>query len=216
MADFSWVIEHFDQIVMDSQDNLEVFGVIDTLTEVLKRSKAETMMGLMMDIKDATNLLIEEHNTNSVHSGSQLFRQYATRAWLDLEQNFQLLKSELIRTGEQFRINALASKQKIAHISSRFLRDGMKILTYGSSVEVIAIIEAALEQGKRLSVYVTETESSSPVYKFLMERNIPVTLMPISAAAYVMKDVDLVLVGAEVVVENGGIINTVHTLVLLY
>ena len=43
----------------------------------------------------------------------------------------------------------------------------------------------------------------------LLRAGVPVTLILDSAVGYIMEKVDLVLVGAEGVVENGGIINKV-------
>lgn len=49
----------------------------------------------------------------------------------------------------------------------------------------------------------------------LLEGGVPVTIIPDSSVALIMADVDMVLVGAVGVVENGGILNQVrqyHTL----
>jgi translation initiation factor eIF-2B subunit alpha len=43
----------------------------------------------------------------------------------------------------------------------------------------------------------------------LLKHGLPVTLIPDTAVATIMSTVDLVMVGAEAVVENGGIINKV-------
>lgn len=45
----------------------------------------------------------------------------------------------------------------------------------------------------------------------LQVKGIPVTVIPDAAVGYVMERVDLVMVGAEAVVESGGIINTIGT-----
>ena len=46
--------------------------------------------------------------------------------------------------------------------------------------------------------------------KTLMEMGFAVTIVPDSTVGYIMEKVDYVLVGAEAVVENGGIINKVR------
>lgn len=40
-----------------------------------------------------------------------------------------------------------------------------------------------------------------------MEANIPVTIVADAAVAMIMEQVDMVIVGAEAVVESGGIVN---------
>lgn len=47
------------------------------------------------------------------------------------------------------------------------------------------------------------------LYKILEEKNIPVKLVLDSAVAYALEEADMILVGAESVVETGGIINRV-------
>lgn len=43
----------------------------------------------------------------------------------------------------------------------------------------------------------------------LLSHDIPVTIIPDTSVAHIMSDVDLVLIGAVAVVENGGILNNV-------
>lgn len=52
--------------------------------------------------------------------------------------------------------------------------------------------------------------------KELESANIPCTLILDSAMGYVMEQVDMVMVGAEGVVESGGIINKVSSLIFFY
>lgn len=47
------------------------------------------------------------------------------------------------------------------------------------------------------------------MYNSMKELNIPCTLILDSAVGYIMEKVDMVMVGAECVVESGGIINKV-------
>jgi len=123
----------------------------------------------------------------------------------------------LIKRGEQFKANAEASTSQIAKLGSSFIRDGMKVLTHGYSTVVINLLFAALEQGTRFSVFVTESRPGSQTLFFcktaeiLLKRNVPVTIIADSTVAYIMSDVDLVLVGAVNVVENGGVLNEIGT-----
>jgi translation initiation factor eIF-2B subunit alpha len=48
-----------------------------------------------------------------------------------------------------------------------------------------------------------------------MEMGLAVTIVPDSSIGFIMEKVDYVLVGAEAVVENGGIINKVRALARL-
>lgn len=96
------------------------------------------------------------------------------------------------------------------------------VLTHGFSRVVISVLQHALQQGKRFNVIVTEAkpgEIGFQTSQILQDANIPVTLILDSAVAFVMDKVDLILVGAEGIVENGGIINKVKFInekVLIY
>ncbi|RMC05736.1 hypothetical protein DUI87_17279 [Hirundo rustica rustica] len=89
-----------------------------------------------------------------------------------------------------------------------------RILTHAYSRVVLRVLEAAVESKKRFSVYVTESqpdEAGQKMAKALRKLNIPVTVILDAAVGYIMEKVDLVLVGAEGVVESGGIINKIGT-----
>lgn len=47
------------------------------------------------------------------------------------------------------------------------------------------------------------------MYKELLAANIPCTLILDSAIGYVMEQIDFIMVGAEGVLESGGIVNKV-------
>ncbi|NWS78720.1 EI2BA factor, partial [Crotophaga sulcirostris] len=91
-----------------------------------------------------------------------------------------------------------------------------RILTHAYSRVVLRVLEAAVEAKKRFSVYVTESQPDQAgqvlikqkMAKALRKLNIPVTVI---LDAAVGQKVDLVLVGAEGVVESGGIINKIGT-----
>jgi len=186
-------------------------GVMTALTQAISASKAMTLFHLLNDLETAIDALCKVNNSISVQTLCDLFKKYVTRTWADL-QNFNLLKEKLIKRGEQFQANAIASNTKIAKYGSSFIRDGMKVLTHGYSTVVITLLLAAEEQGKRFSVYVIESKVHQwKTAEILIKRKIPVTIVADGAVAYLMSDMDLVLFGANHVVENGGVLNEVGT-----
>jgi len=91
----------------------------------------------------------------------------------------------------------------------------MIILLHGNSPLVDTILlEAYNTLGKRFSVIATESRPGSNVVKtaeVLLKNGIPVTVIPDSSVAHFMGNVNMVLVGAVAVVENGGILNQIGT-----
>ena len=77
---------------------------------------------------------------------------------------------------------------------------------------VFATLKEAHQMKKRLVVYVTECASNDSGR--LMKRDldsigIPSTLVLDASVGYILEQVDLVMFGAEGVVESGGIVNKV-------
>ncbi|PVU90430.1 hypothetical protein BB559_004632 [Furculomyces boomerangus] len=73
-------------------------------------------------------------------------------------------------------------------------------------------LRLAAQQNKRFSVYVTESRPDSSGLKTAKELQclgIPCKVILDSAIGFIMEKVDLVLLGAEGVVENGGLVNKI-------
>lgn len=72
----------------------------------------------------------------------------------------------------------------------------------------------AAKSNKRFHVYVTRStpdNTGEQMYAELKKEGIECTLILDAAIGYIMESIDIVLVGAEGVVESGGIINRVGT-----
>lgn len=74
-------------------------------------------------------------------------------------------------------------------------------------------------QNKRIKVYVTEARPQGlgmKTHQQLTQAGIPCTVILDSAVAYILERVDIVLVGAEAVVESGGLVSSIGTSQLAY
>jgi len=208
------VVEEFKRKVKEDKEIPLPVATINALTNVIKMSKASTMTQLTMEINEASKrLATATHNSIPVTAGSELFLRLVTRTALDVT-DFEVCKQLLIERGEGFLATSVQSKQKIAQLGSHFIRDGAVILTHSYSRLVMGVLLEAARQNKRFKVYVTESRPAKSGYwtvKALEKVGIPVVLILDSAMGYIMEKIDLVLVGAEGVVENGGIINQAGT-----
>ncbi|KAF7641402.1 hypothetical protein LDENG_00282430 [Lucifuga dentata] len=116
--------------------------------------------------------------------------------------------------GELFLEKISMSRTKVAKLCHTFIKDGAKILTHSFSRVVLRVLEKAAAEKKRFSVYVTESQPDAAglqMAQALRKLNVPVTVVLDAAVGYVLEKVDLVIVGAEGVVESGGIINKIGT-----
>lgn len=111
---------------------------------------------------------------------------------------------------------ASGQKQRIVIHASPFIRDGSTILIHSYSRVVMMILIASAKRNKRFQVLVTESRSSdisaARAINELKAHGIPSFIIMDCAVSYFMGKVDMVLVGAEGVVENGGLINQVFHL----
>lgn len=122
------------------------------------------------------------------------------------------------KRGEIFLRKLQEARPKIARLGAPFILDGHRILTHSKSRVVLQmLVEAA--RNKRFHVFVTESHpdrSGTQMMDELLKHNISCTLILDAAVGYVMESVDLVLVGAEGVVESGGIINKVTFMIRFF
>ncbi|KAL2650967.1 hypothetical protein R1flu_019095 [Riccia fluitans] len=193
----------------------EAVAAIKALTAVIRRSEATTMMGLEIELKKASETLKMWDKTSiSLSAGCDLFMRYVTRTSALEYEDISAGKSRLIERGEKFGEISLKARQTIASLGQEFVYDGSVILTHGYSRVALALLKLAASQGKRFKVICTEGRPDNTgleVAKELMNAKIPVMLILDAGVANVMGQIDMVLLGAEGVVESGGVINYIGT-----
>jgi len=174
-------------------------------------------------------------NPISLSAGTDLFQRYLITTLqrpgqLGPAGDFRSIRSHLLSNGRLFVQRAKESRQKIASFGRHFVRDGATVLTNGGSRVVGALLKSAADSSsgsvRFRVIYVLNnaplnfdpansqsernTEGHS-IVRDLRAKNVPVATIPESAVAYSLGKVDMVIVGAEGVVENGGIISRLGT-----
>ena len=136
------------------------------------------------------------------------------------------LKELLLKEAEAIFETELEAARMIGKYGSPLLEDGDTVLThcnagalatvgYGTS---LAVVRAAVEQGKRISVIATETRpmlQGSRLTAFeLAHDGIPVRIIVDSAAAQMMSRgvIDKIIVGADRILKTGHVTNKIGTL----
>ena len=216
-------------------------AAIRVLLDVIRRSGAETMMGLQADLRDASDVMVEfarkggpvvtttatgSATTNyilagryhiALSSGCELLLKHVTRASLETP-DFRECRARVLERGEAFASYSTRARDRISAVGSPFVREGCAVLTHGRSRVVESLLlRAALVERKRFRVYVLEGRpdaGGARSARSYADAGIPTTVVLDSAMGYVMERVDMVLVGAEGGVENGGTVNKVGTFAL--
>ncbi|XP_053557792.1 translation initiation factor eIF-2B subunit alpha [Bombina bombina] len=208
------VIQYFKDQLREDPDVATAVAAIRTLLEFLKRDTGETIQGLIDSLKNAITTLSKVDSSVSVSSGGELFLRFITLTSELEHSDYSKCKKMMSERGKLFLKRISHSRNKITKLCRPFIKDGAKILTHAYSKVVLKVLEEAATAKKRFSVYVTESQPDSSGKKTaeaLKNLNVPVTVILDSAVGYIMEKVDLVIVGAEGVVESGGIINKIGT-----
>ncbi|CAM9698684.1 unnamed protein product [Chrysoparadoxa australica] len=211
-------------------------AAIKVLIGVIRSSKAATVMGMERELREVSNLLQVSHwrvewdsvvqnnllkykSTISLRSGCELFQRYVTRCSFDFP-DFEMCKQQVLQRGEKFAEMSATSRTRIAELGqasyqlSGFVRDGAVIMIYGNSRVAVGLLLKAAERA-HFRIIMPEGRlagrSDLAAAKVLNEAGIPVHVVLDTALGYFMEQVSFCLVGAEGVVENGGIINKVGT-----
>lgn len=124
------------------------------------------------------------------------------------------LHKEMVLAIDDFLGRIKKSKREIATIFSNLIETSVSIMTHCHSSTVVEAIKKINEEGKVKEVFVTETRPLYQGYitaKKLREFDIKVKLIVDSASGIFMKNVDLVLVGADAIALNGDVINKIGT-----
>ncbi|NWT09420.1 EI2BA factor, partial [Vireo altiloquus] len=208
------LIETFRAQLRNDPDVASAVAAIRALLDFLKQDRGETIQGLRNSLRHAIDTLSRVDSSVAVSSGGELFLRFISLTSLEYS-DYSKCKEIMIERGEIFLRKVSLSRNKIAKLCHPFIRDGARILTHAYSRVVLRVLEAAVEAKKRFSVYVTESQPDQAGQVFInlvfILLNIPVTVILDAAVGYIMEKVDLVLVGAEGVVESGGIINKIGT-----
>ena len=188
-------------------------AAIKALTESIKSSSATTIMGLREVLQEAGATLRSLPDAPmSITSLCELFVRFVTRTALEA-RDFDACKRLLIERGEMLARTTIEARSKIAKIGAPFVDAGGVVLTTGYSRAVVALLLAAAK-AKHFSVIVAESHPEGDGHKTaqqLAQAGVPVTMIEDVAVGYAMSRCQMVLCGAEAVIESGGVINKTGT-----
>lgn len=225
LPDFDIVSTYRSILAGDAELTMPV-AAIEALVEAIAQSSVSTVAETLALLEHHTAVLKASiANPISLSAGTDLFQRYLITtlnrpAALNLgpDDDFRAIRNHLLSNGRLFVDRAKQSREKIASFGKHFIRDGATVLTNGGSRVVGALLRRAAESStmRFKVVYVLGSKTSGvtegdQTVADLRAHNIPVATIPDSAVAYSLGEVDMVIVGAEGVVENGGIISRLGT-----
>lgn len=123
-------------------------------------------------------------------------------------------RESVIINANRFIENSEKALEKIGQIGSKRIRDGDVILTHCNSLAALSVISAAHKFGKSIKVIATESRprfQGITTIGMLDQMGVETELIVDSAARSVMNEVDLVVVGADVITASGTLVNKIGT-----
>lgn len=186
-------------------------AAIESLVTMLRVKQPSTSSELINLVRSSIEILkLSISNAISLSAGCDLFMRFVLRN-TKLYADWESCKKNLVENGELFVQRAKESRDKSAQFGVPFIKDDDTVLVHSYSRAVFQLLmRAKKDHLLRFRVIVTEARPTGKGYlmaKLLQDCDIPVEVIVDNAVGYMLHKVDKILVGAEGVVESGGIIN---------
>jgi len=188
-------------------------GRIAAAAAVSLRDFSQAMQPQSLDdfnsqMKEAADTLLKTRPTAvSLSNAIRMVMKYDAQDLDSARQAIALNANRFIEISEK-------ALERIGQIGSNRIKDGSVVLTHCNSLAALSVISTAHKSGKKIKVIATE---SRPRYQgittigMLDKMGIETELIVDSAVRSVMNEVDLVVVGADVITANGTLVNKIGT-----
>ncbi len=128
--------------------------------------------------------------------------------------NVEDLRKSIMKNADDFIKRSEEALETIGRYGAGRIPDGATILTHCNSSAALQCIIQAHRDGKKIKVFNTETRpwlQGHITARTLAKEGIDVTMIVDSAVRYFMRDIDIVVVGADTIASNGAVINKIGT-----
>jgi len=193
---------------------------METLNKAIEIDKGSNTVMELVDRLKTVRKMLDKFDTvpqkTSIQSGTDLFLRFTTHMVqniLHVESDIGRVKKALVDHGADCIKNMKCLREKAANEARKFIPDSASILTHGNSRAVIDVLKNAYQEGKVKKIYYTmDASGNTEMREFMdeMQQNgVECYEVLTRTVAYLMERVDLVLIGAEAVVESGSVISAV-------
>jgi len=177
-----------------------------------ENSKAATRKDFITQLREAQTLLCASRETEPLMRNA--VRWVITQVEDSDERKVTELANLVCASSQNFQKNLESSKERIAEIGAKRIRDDTVVFTHCHSSTVTHMLGKALKQGKKFEVVCTETRPAFQgriTAKEMLSMGVKTTLIVDSAARSFMHDIDVVVVGADAITGEGNVVNKIGT-----
>jgi ribose 1,5-bisphosphate isomerase len=187
-------------------------AAIKVVEDLATQSKARTKKEFHMELSRAKETLFLSRETEPLMRNAVRLILNCVRK--TRETKVDNLAKTVSTVAQQFLAELEESKEKIAEIGAKRIRNDSVVLTHCHSSTVTCMLKKAKQTGIDFQVICTETR---PVFqgrttaKEMLNADIKTTFIVDSAARFFMNHVDLAIVGADAITSEGNVINKIGT-----
>ncbi len=179
-----------------------------SLRDLALAAEAESLDDFNAQMKAAAQMLLETRPTAvSLSNAIRMVMRYEAA---DLPS----AREAVVSNANRFIESSEKALEKIGQIGSRRIRDGDVVMTHCNSLAALSVISTAHKAGKKIRVIATESRprfQGHTTIGMLDRLGVETELIVDSAARSFMNEVDLVVVGADVITANGTLVNKIGT-----
>ncbi len=187
-------------------------AAIEAINTLAKETRAKNKKQFLKELSEAKEILFVSRATEPLMRNA--VRLIISQVERSSEEKVTELAQIISSTSRQFLKNLEDSKERIAEIGARRIRENSVVFTHCHSSTVTHLLKKAKGEGKSFEVICTETR---PVFqgrvtvKEMLELGVNTTLIVDSAARFFMNRADFVIVGADAITSEGNVINKIGT-----
>ena len=201
--------ERIRKLQVQGARNVAIAAVKAIQTQA-QQTKTKTKAAFLTELKEAQTIFSASRETEPL-------MRNAIRWIITQTQNAKIEKvAELgklvVSASNQFLKDLEDSKELIAEIGAKRIRDGSIVFTHCHSSTVTCLLAKAKAEGKNFKVICTETRPAFQgriTAKELVDLGIETTFIVDSAARTFMGNVDVVIVGAYAITSEGNVVNKI-------
>jgi len=206
--------ERIKKLEVQGARNVAISSV-KALQVLAEATKAKTKTAFLNELKEAQAILFASRETEPLMRNA--VRWIITRAEESNFEKVDALSRNVVSEAGEFLKNLDFSRERIAEIGAKRIRDGSVVFTHCHSSTVTRMLAKAKKDGKNFKVICTETR---PAFQGRITANelvalgIETSFIVDSAARSFMGSVDLVIVGADAITSGGNVVNKIGTSVI--
>ena len=190
-------------------------AAIKAIETLSKETRTKTKNEFLAELSGARKILFASRETEPLMRNA--VRYIISQVEKSRERKVKPLTSIVSVASQQFLADLEDSKEKIAEIGARRLRNNSVVLTHCHSSTVTHLLKKARDEGKTFEVICTETR---PLFqgritaKEMLKLGVKTTFIVDSAARFFINQVDTVIVGADAITSEGNVINKIGTSII--